>query len=119
MILDSFGMSWWIVLTKNEERIKKIYRKFRRNLYFYLFSRKAVDLNEIDVPAFKIGSGEASNLPLIRHISSFGKPIIMSTGMHSIDDLKPSIDVFIEKNIEFVLMECTNHIQSCRECFTF
>ena len=104
------GCHGGLCIDKNEEKELK---KFTENLggtYISTpFSRKAADfLNEIDVPAFKIGSGEASNLPLIRHISSFGKPIIMSTGMHSIDDLKPSIDVFIEKNIEFVLMECTN-----------
>ena len=44
------------------------------------FSRAAADfLNEIDVPAFKIGSGEADNLPLVRHIARCGKPVIMST----------------------------------------
>ena len=53
------------------------------------FSRKAVDfLDHIDVPAFKIGSGEADNLPLINHIAKKGKPIIMSTGMQSIQSLK-------------------------------
>ena len=43
------------------------------------FSRSAATyLNEIGVPAFKIGSGEANNFQLIRHIASFGKPDIMS-----------------------------------------
>ena len=52
------------------------------------FSRAAADfLNGLDVPAFKIGSGEADNLPLIRHIARMGKPIIMSTGMQSIESL--------------------------------
>ena len=44
------------------------------------FSRAAADfLDEIGVPAFKIGSGEADNLPLIRHVAGFGKPVVMST----------------------------------------
>ena len=42
------------------------------------FSREAADkLAEMNVPAFKIGSGECNNYPLIRHIASFGKPIIL------------------------------------------
>ena len=45
------------------------------------FSHAAADfLSEVDVPAFKIGSGEADNLPLICHIDRFGKPVIMSKG---------------------------------------
>ena len=43
------------------------------------FSRAAADfLETLDVPAYKIGSGEADNLPLIRHIAKKGKPVIMS-----------------------------------------
>ena len=58
------------------------------------FSRAAADfLNDIGVPAFKIGSGECNHLPLIKHIASFNKPIIMSTGMQSIDALKDSVDI--------------------------
>ena len=56
------------------------------------FSRLAADfLDEIGVPAFKIGSGEATNLPLIRHIAKKGKPIILSTGMQTIETIKPSV----------------------------
>ncbi len=73
------------------------------------FSRKAADfLNSIGVPAFKIGSGEADNLPLIRHIASFGKPVIMSTGMQSIETIRTSVDIIRRAGIEFALLECTN-----------
>ena len=44
------------------------------------FSRAAANrLNEFDVPAYKIGSGECNNYPLIEHICSYGKPVILST----------------------------------------
>ena len=47
------------------------------------FSRKAVDrLVSYNVPAFKIGSGECNNYPLIEYIASFKKPVILSTGMN-------------------------------------
>ncbi len=45
------------------------------------FSRAAADrLEAMDVPAYKIGSGECNNYPLVKHIASFGKPVILSTG---------------------------------------
>lgn len=73
------------------------------------FSRKAADfLDEINVPAFKIGSGEADNIPLVRHICSFGKPIILSTGMQTIDSLKPTINILRDSQVPFALLECTN-----------
>ena len=73
------------------------------------FSRAAADfLNDIGVLAFKIGSGECDNLPLIRHIAKFGKPIIMSTGMQNIDALKDSVQVLQDANIGYALLECTN-----------
>lgn len=50
------------------------------------FSRAAANrLEKFDVPAYKIGSGECNNYPLLEHIASFGKPIILSTGMNTIE----------------------------------
>ncbi|MES0809970.1 N-acetylneuraminate synthase family protein [Roseibium sp. SCPC15] len=73
------------------------------------FSRKAADfLASLDVPAFKIGSGECDNLPLIRHIVSFGKPVIMSTGMQSIETLAESVKILEDSNVPYALLECTN-----------
>ena len=73
------------------------------------FSRVAADfLNEIGVPAFKIGSGEADNLPLIRHIARFGKPIILSTGMQSIETIKASVAILDASGVDYALLECTN-----------
>ena len=73
------------------------------------FSRMAADfLDEIDVPAFKIGSGEADNLPLINHIAQKGKPIIMSTGMQSIKSLENSVNILEKSGVEYALLECTN-----------
>lgn len=73
------------------------------------FSRAAADfLNEINVPAFKIGSGEADNLPLIRHIARMGKPVILSTGMQSIETIRASVEILQASGVEFALLECTN-----------
>lgn len=73
------------------------------------FSRAAVDfLEELDVPAYKIGSGEVDNLPLIRYIASKGKPIIMSTGMQTIESIRSSVQILESANIDYALLECTN-----------
>lgn len=73
------------------------------------FSRAAADfLNSIDVPAFKIGSGEADNLPLIRHIARMGKPVILSTGMQTIDTMCASVAILDEAGVDYALLECTN-----------
>lgn len=73
------------------------------------FSRRAADfLNEIDVCAFKIGSGECNHLPLLRHIAAFGKPIIMSTGMQTCESIKRSVAIFEESDADYALLECTN-----------
>ena len=73
------------------------------------FSRAAVDrLFKFDIPAFKIGSGECNNYPLIKYISRFGKPVIMSTGMNSIETVGPSVDILRKANIPFALLHCTN-----------
>ncbi len=73
------------------------------------FSRKAADfLDGIDVPAFKIGSGEADNLPLIRHIAKKGRPVILSTGMQTIDTIRRSVAILDAAGVEYALLECTN-----------
>ena len=73
------------------------------------FSRAAADrLNLFGVKAFKIGSGEMNNLPLLKHISNFNKPVIMSTGMNGIEDIKQSVKIFLEKDIPLILLHTTN-----------
>lgn len=73
------------------------------------FSRAAADfLETLDVPAYKIGSGEADNLPLIRHIAAKGKPVIMSTGMQTIESVRTSVQILEDAGVEYALLECTN-----------
>jgi N-acetylneuraminate synthase len=73
------------------------------------FSRKAVDrLVEFDIPAFKVGSGECNNYPLIKHIARFKKPVIISTGMNSIESVRPSVEILRNAGIPYALMHCTN-----------
>lgn len=73
------------------------------------FSRAAADrLMAFDVPAFKIGSGECNNYPLVKHIAKAGKPVIISTGMNSIDSVRPSVEILRNAGVPFALLHCTN-----------
>ena len=73
------------------------------------FSRAAADrLERMGVEAYKIGSGECNNLPLLDHISDFGKPMIISTGMNSLESVHQTVSFLKKKNAEFALLHTTN-----------
>ena len=73
------------------------------------FSRAAANrLQKFNVKAFKIGSGECNNYPLIKHIASFGKPIILSTGMNSITSIQKAVSILEYSNVPYALLHTTN-----------
>lgn len=97
-------------LSRDDEAELKRYTEELGLIYISTpFSRAAADfLETLDVPAYKIGSGEADNLPLIRYIARKGKPVIMSTGMQSIETIRASVQILEDAGIEYALLECTN-----------
>ena len=97
-------------LNRDEEYALKQYAEELGLIYISTpFSRAAADfLEEIDIPAFKIGSGECNNIPLIRHITKFRKPIIISTGMQSLKSLEKTVSILNKEKIDYALLECTN-----------
>jgi N-acetylneuraminate synthase len=97
-------------LTREDEAELKRYTESLGMIWISTpFSRAAADfLDGLDVPAFKIGSGEADNLPLIRHIARKGKPVIMSTGMQTIQSVAASVGILDAAGIDYALLECTN-----------
>jgi N-acetylneuraminate synthase len=73
------------------------------------FSRAAADrLDKFDVPAYKIGSGECNNYPLLEHIATFGKPIILSTGMNTIESIRKAVAIFDKHRVPVALLHTTN-----------
>ena len=73
------------------------------------FSRAAADrLERMGVSAYKIGSGECNNYPLIEHIAAFGKPMIVSTGMNNIASVKKTVNILEKYNIQYALLHTTN-----------
>jgi N-acetylneuraminate synthase len=72
------------------------------------FSRAAADILEsMGVNAYKIGSGECNNLPLVNHIASFGKPIILSTGMNNINSISKTVNM-LKNRVPYALLHCTS-----------
>lgn len=73
------------------------------------FSRAAADrLERFGVKAYKIGSGELNNYPLIKHVASFGKPMIVSTGMNDIQSIKKAVAILEAADVPYALMHTTN-----------
>jgi N-acetylneuraminate synthase len=97
-------------LAEDDERRLKGYVESSGMIFISTpFSRAAADrLRRMDVPAYKIGSGECNNYPLLKHIASFGKPIILSTGMNTIDSVRTSVEIFEAARVPYALMHTTN-----------
>ena len=73
------------------------------------FSRAAAErLNKFNVPAYKIGSGECNNYPLLEHIAQFGKPVILSTGMNTVESVKKAVAIFDKHKVPVALLHTTN-----------
>ena len=97
-------------LSEDEERQLKRYVESKGMLFLSTpFSRAAAErLHGMGVDAYKIGSGECNNYPLIEHIANFGKPIILSTGMNDIASVRPAVEIFRAHSISFALLHCTS-----------
>jgi len=97
-------------LTEKEEKELKKYVEDAGMVYLCTpFSRAAADrLQKMGVVAFKIGSGECNNYPLIEHIASFGKPTILSTGMNDIKSIRKSVNILEKAKVNYALLHCTS-----------
>ncbi len=67
-------------------------------------------LYRIGMGRFKIASGEITNYPLLRRIASFSRPVILSTGMADLEEVRAAIDVLLGgvKRIDLILLHCTS-----------
>lgn len=97
-------------LSKEEDAELKRYVESKGMIYLSTpFSRAAANrLERMGVAAYKIGSGECNNYPLIKHIAKFGKPIILSTGMNDIASVRKAVDIFEKHRVEYAILHCTS-----------
>ena len=72
------------------------------------FDEASADLlEELDLPAYKIASGDLRNTPLLRHVASFGKPLLVSTGGATIEDVDRAVEAVTAINPRLCLLQCT------------
>ena len=72
------------------------------------FDEPSADLlAELDVPAYKIASGDLTNTPLLRHVASFGKPLVVSTGGATIEDVDRAVEAVSASTRTLCLLQCT------------
>jgi sialic acid synthase len=64
-------------------------------------------LASLDVPAYKIASGDLRNTPLLRHVAALGKPLIVSTGGADMNDVDRAVEAILPLNAELCLLQCT------------
>jgi sialic acid synthase len=64
-------------------------------------------LAKLDTPAFKIASGDLRNIPLLKYVASFQKPVVVSTGGGTIDDVRRAYDAVMPINTQLCILQCT------------
>lgn len=112
---DISDESLWNIIKRCEldaDEERRVQARCRERGIMYLstpFSREAADrLLAMDVPGFKIGSGECNNLPLIDHIARMGRPMIVSTGMNDLASIHETVAVIRKHGTPFSLLHCTS-----------
>jgi sialic acid synthase len=64
-------------------------------------------LAQLDMPAYKIASGDLRNIPLLQHVASFGKPVIVSTGGATLEDVERAYAAVMPINPHLCILQCT------------
>ena len=96
-------------LTRDDYRELQAYARDQEIAFFATaWDFESADLlAELDVPAFKIASGDLLNTPLQRHVAAFGKPIFLSTGGGTIDDVERAVETIAPINDQLCILQCT------------
>lgn len=100
-------------LELSERDIEKLADHAKKKEIIFLaspFDRESVDLlHRLKVPAFKIASGEITNFPLLRHIAKKKKPVIMSTGMSTLVEVKAAVRLLAKEGVrDIALLHCVS-----------
>ena len=109
---SQYGMLKKLELTEEDFRELADYAKEKDILFLSTpFDKESVDLLcELDVPVFKVGSGEITNFPLLKHIAKKEKPIILSTGMSTLGEVEEALNVIRSEGVEdVILLQCVSN----------
>src|SRR5437588_5984561 len=88
--------------------LQRYAREVGITLFATAFDFESADLlAELDVPAFKFASGDLRNTPLQRYVAGFGKPMFLSTGGGTMEDVERAVDTILPINDQLCVLQCT------------
>jgi sialic acid synthase len=88
--------------------LMQVSREIGITLFGTTFDLPSADfLAELGVPAFKIASADLVNTPLLRQVASYGRPLFLSTGGGTLEDVERAVDAILPINRQLCLMQCT------------
>jgi len=88
--------------------LKRYARELGITMFATAFDFRSADfLAELEMPAYKIASGDLRNLSLLKHVARIGKPMIVSTGGGTLDDVQRAYDTIMALNQNLCLLQCT------------
>lgn len=102
----------------NEDFIELQEYSNERNIIFFAspWDEESADfLESINIPLFKIASADVINLPLIEHVAKKRKPMIVSTGMSTLEGVKDAVDIILRYTDELILLHCVSTYPSNHE----
>jgi len=90
------------------EELKRYAAEMDLTLFATAFDFRSADfLAELDMPAFKIASGDLKNLPLLKHVAQLRRPMIVSTGGGTMEDVQRAYDTIMPLNRHLCMLQCT------------
>ena len=93
---------------KEYRELQRYARELEIDFFATAFDTASADfLVALDIPAFKIASGDIKSTPLLKHVAGFGKPIIISTGGALVDDVQRAYDTIMPINPQLGILQCT------------
>ena len=106
-----FSMLKGLEFAVDKMKILKTYCESKGVLFLTTpFDEKSLDLlDELDLEAYKISSTDTTNIGFIRKVAAKGKPVILSTGMCDMDEVKHAIEVIREINQDVIVLQCTSN----------
>ncbi|MBY3363420.1 N-acetylneuraminate synthase family protein [Rhizobium laguerreae] len=108
---DGSRYDYWKRMEFSKDQWHSLFEHARRKNLIFLsspFSFEAVDLLEaLGVPAWKVGSGEVTNLPMLKKMAATGKPVLISSGMSSWSDMDEAVSTVTDNGGQVALFQCT------------
>ncbi|MGH9346923.1 MAG: N-acetylneuraminate synthase family protein [Vicinamibacterales bacterium] len=111
---NSFGATYgehreFLELGLEEYRELQVYaRSLDIDFFATAFDLESADfLESLDVPAYKIASGDLKSEPLLTHVAKFGKPIVISTGGALLEEVQRAYDTIVAINPQVCILQCT------------